>query len=368
MPRPAVPGSDVVMMEEMRIEARRENGQTVFDSYDASQLFERGTTALNEGRCHEAVEQYYERLVRQFPSSRFVVPALYNSGICLHEGGELEGPPPRTTGGVVERAFSSRDGRHAALQLAQVLVNLERWDEAAPLTERILLREDLEVGERLEGLARRAQVLLGLGEIERAQRQARDALSFYRMRERQGEAMEPYFAAAANFVLAETIRQRSEAIELPDATAEEQHQSLDARARLVLDAQREYFNTIRHTDATWAAAAGYRIGAMYDSFWHSLMRAPVPPPSEEMNEATLALYREEYRQELSAHIRPLIRHAIRYWEMTLMMVERTGVRTEWTERTRTDLERMRALMLEQNEVEEPEASSETEPAPEDSES
>ena len=47
-------------------------------------------------------------------------------------------------------------------------------------------------------------------------------------------------------------------------------------------------------------------------------------------------------------IRPLLRHAIHYWELTLLMGERTGVRTEWLERTRADLGRMRSTLLEAN--------------------
>ena len=131
----------------------------------------------------------------------------------------------------------------------------------------------------------------------------------------------------------------------------------------MLDAQREYFSTIRFTDAHWAAASGYRIGSMYDRLWHALMEAPIPPPTVEMNDATQAIYREEYRAELARHIRPLIRHAIRYWEMTLLMVERTGVRTEWSERTRGDLDRMRALLLQDGDTDAADAEGEgTEPA------
>lgn len=354
-PRPAVPGADdTLSMEEMRIVAGRDGeGALVFDSYDAGQLFERGTALLNEGRCRDAVSDYYDRLVREFPGSRYVSPALYNSGLCLHEGGELEASIPYYQG-VLERAPTGRDAKHAGLQLAQVLVNLERWEEALPHVDRVLLREDLEAPERLEGLARRAQALLGLERVEDAERQARDALSYYRMQQRTGQIPEPYFAAAANFVLAEAVRLRSEAIALPAADAQTQHEVLDQRARLVLDAQREYFNTIRHTDAHWAAAAGYRIGSMYDRLYHALMEAPIPPPTREISDDTMPVYEEEYRAELSRHIRPLLRHAIRYWELTLLMVERTGVQTEWAERTQGELERMRALLLDATDPAEPE--------------
>jgi hypothetical protein len=126
----------------------------------------------------------------------------------------------------------------------------------------------------------------------------------------------------------------------PDTNQDEQRAVLVRRAQLLLDAQREYFNAVRYTNAHWAAASGHRIGAMYDKLWHDLMAAPVPKTLSEPAKAV-------YPQELAKLIKPLLRHAIRYWELTLMMVERTGVQTEWAEATRRDLERTRALLLEQ---------------------
>jgi hypothetical protein len=40
-----------------------------------------------------------------------------------------------------------------------------------------------------------------------------------------------------------------------------------------------------------------------------------------------------------------VRHAIRYWELTLLMVERTGVDTQWAVRTRAELDRARQLLV-----------------------
>ena len=56
-----------------------------------------------------------------------------------------------------------------------------------------------------------------------------------------------------------------------------------------------------------------------------------------------------YHDELAKLIKPLIRHAIRYWELTLMFIERTGMKTTWSEKTKTDLARVRQLLLEQPE-------------------
>jgi PAS domain-containing protein len=147
-------------------------------------------------------------------------------------------------------------------------------------------------------------------------------------------------------VVAECIRLRAEALAFPDTNQDEQKAILNKRAQLLLDAMREYANTITHTSAIiqtnpkWAAASGYRIGAMYDKLWHDLMSAPVP---KTLSEGA----KEVYPRELAKLIKPLLRHAIRYWELTLMMAERTGAQGEWVEKTRGDLERTRSLMLDQ---------------------
>lgn len=140
---------------------------------------------------------------------------------------------------------------------------------------------------------------------------------------------------------------RSEALALPDADVAAQRETLDRRAQLLLEAQRAYFDTIRHTDARWAAAAGHQIGAMYERLYTAITEAPVPPPppGREMGPDALAIYQREYRMQLAERVRPLIRHAIRYWELTLLMIERTGVRSEWVDRTRAQLDRARQRLL-----------------------
>jgi hypothetical protein len=143
--------------------------------------------------------------------------------------------------------------------------------------------------------------------------------------------------------LAETFRLRGQALTFPPGL-EEQKQVLIRRAQLLLQAQREYFNTISFQNLDnlhWAAASGYRIGHMYDELWHAVMSSPVPP-NLQSKEGEAA-----YHEELAKLIKPLIRHAIRYWEMTLMFIERAGVKTNWADKIRTDLTRVRALLLEQ---------------------
>ena len=328
----------VVEMEALRIVAKTDDqGSYSFESYDAEELFAHANRELDAGRCAEAVA-LYDKLVREFAGGRYHSAALYNGGLCLAQIGDKEQALKRFET-LMSELPSSPDLKHASFQAGHLQVALERWEAGERTASALLARTDLEPSERLEAMAMHAQALLGRGDIDAADRVAQQALTFYRTRPTE-LIPDPYYAGAANFVAAEVIRMRAERLAFPDTTQEEQKAVLVKRAQLLLDAQREYFNTIRHTEAHWASAAGHRIGAMYDKLWRDLMAAPVP--------ATLSEGAKElYPQELAKLIKPLLRHAIRYWELTLLMVERTGVRSEWAELTRKDLERTRGLLLEQ---------------------
>ncbi len=335
----------VVAMEEMRITARKGPGGYEFESYDAEMLFRRGAEAVAQGDCTGGV-RLYDRVANEFQASRYASPSLYNAGLCLQEKKE-DAEAARRYERLLRDLPESPDRKHASFQLAAIYVRMERWEEGLAMADEILKREDLSTDERVEALSRRAQVLLGTNELEQAAAQSKNTLSYVRTRPPEDQAREFYFVAAANYVLAETIRFKAEAITVPPGRVAEQRAVLERRAQLILKAQRAYFDTIRHTDPHWAAAAGYRIGEMYDNFWHAIMNAPVPPPKRPIAEQNMPIYREEYRLELARLVKPLVRHSIRYWELTLMMVERTGVDTEWTKKIRQDLQRARKRLLEQ---------------------
>jgi outer membrane protein assembly factor BamD (BamD/ComL family) len=340
---PASP-AQVVSMDGVRIVAKHDDqGGYTFESYDAEDLFKRGNDELDRGRCAEAVV-LYDRVASEFPDGRYASAALYNAGLCLAQRGQNEAALEHFAR-LLKQMPDSPDVKHASFQVGHLLITLERWDDALLRAAELLARTDLDAPERMEVMAMRAQALLGKGDLPEAEKQAQESLTFYRTRAAE-LAADPYYAAAANYVVAECIRLRAEALAFPDTTPDEQKIVLNKRAQLLLDAMREYANTITHTSTIiqanpkWAAASGYRIGAMYDKLWHDLMSAPVPPTLSEGA-------KEVYPKELAKLIKPLLRHAIRYWELTLMMAERTGAQGEWVEKTRADLERTRSLMLEQ---------------------
>lgn len=339
---------EVRSLEEMRITARQQpDGSISMDAYDAETLFNAGVAQMRAGSCEAAVE-HFDRVADEFGTSRFVSPALYNAGLCLKERQSTRDAVLRFER-ILRDTPDSRDVKDAGFQLAELYVPLERWDEGLEHADRMLERTDLNSDERVELLARKAQYYLGAERFEEARSQARLTLRWARTRPEDQEVRDIYFTAAASYVLAETLRREAAQVSIPEGNVATQRPILERRAQLILDAQREYFNTMRSRNAEWSAAAGYRIGSMYDSFWDAIMTAPVPPPSSPLEGELLELYHDEYRNSLARLVKPLIRHSIRYWELTLQMVERTGVESEWTTRIEADLERARTRLLEQPE-------------------
>ena len=343
----ARPAATPTRLEEMHITARAEGGGYATEAVDAESLFRAGVSAQQEDRFRDALAAY-DRVADEFPESRFVAPSLYNAGLSGKALGEPALAAARFERLVAERP-GSPDVRPARFQLAELYLDLRRGEEGLALADLLLADEGLDPDERVEAMARKAQHLLALGRVEEAASQAQTAMSWARTRREGEEVRDVYFVAAANYVWAETLRLEAEAIVPPPGGVAVQRPYLERRAQVILRAQRSYFDVIRHTHPDWAAAAGYRIGQLYDAFWDAIMSAPVPPPQGELPEAHVPVYEREYRLYLARLVKPLIRHSIRYWELTLVMVERTGVESDWTGRIREDLERARDRLLEQPE-------------------
>lgn len=335
----------IVEIEELRITAKRaQDGSIGFEVYDAPDLFDKATRLLNENHCDEAVV-LYDKLEREFPSSRYRSAAIYNAALCLQKTGKAEQAILRYES-LIERLPQSSDIKDALFQKTQLLIGLERFDEALVDSDKLLARSELSSEDRMEAMVYRAQALLGAKRLDEAEREARNSLSYYRTRPEQESIRDDHLAAQANFVVAETFRLRAEAMSLPAAEVEKQREVLNRRAELILEAQRQYFNTSQFKAPRLAAVSWYRIGDMYDQLWEAIIRAPVP--------SHLSIEAHEiYRSELAKLVEPLIRHAIRYWEATLMFIERTAdhsdwsqeTRKEWTDKTQRDLEKARQRLL-----------------------
>jgi tetratricopeptide (TPR) repeat protein len=323
-----------VDVEPLRVDVSRgPAGRSRVDIYDARQLFDQAGVALDADRYDQALA-LYDRMVAAFPGSPLVPAALFNAGLALEGKRDLAGAAARYLE-VVRRAPTSRHGLDAQIRAGAVMAELERWAEALSIYDEVAARRDLVGADRIEVLARRGYVLVELARYPEAGHALSGAIELADRANRERTPARDSFAAMAHYYLGEIPRRTAEEVrlELPEARLEER---IEAKAKLVLVAQRRFEDTIRVGDLVWATAAGYQLGAMQQDMWRSLLAAPIPPlkPDE------VTVYTTEVRGLAHAHLEK----ALAAHRMNVSVADRNGARTPWSERSRQRIKEIRLLL------------------------
>lgn len=328
------PDPDAVL-DPIHITAERDGERIVLDAYDAGGLFERAAAQLRRGRCDNAVE-IYTRLIDEFTDSELVEPSLYNRGLCLDQLERYQ-EAASSYSELVERFPDSNDVTDALFRQAGSYEQLEAWDDAVAVFDRLLIeRKDLRGIERVEALARKGSAEMQLDRHDAARLTLEEAVRTHRIGKGISPSDSVFHYSMAQFKLGELVHAEMRRVELP--TDEEQlAELLEQKAQLLLDAQRLYTKVIRIGHAHWAAAAAYRIGALYHHLWADILSAP--PPAE-LGEREQEIYFEILRER----IRVLLKKAVVQWERTLKLAIRLGLDNEWIEKTTRDLKQIREIL------------------------
>jgi hypothetical protein len=115
---------------------------------------------------------------------------------------------------------------------------------------------------------------------------------------------------------------------------------LEEKCQRLLRAQYAYLRTIREGHPGWASAAGYNVGKMYEELHESMISLPTP------NDLT-AEQGEIYRELVRKKVFILLEKAEKTYSQTAEMVTRTGADSEWGEKTRQSLARIRARIADE---------------------
>jgi tetratricopeptide (TPR) repeat protein len=230
--------------------------------------------------------------------------------------------------GPVQREFRLAKEEHDQGKLAEAAQRLHDLAErpGLPLLQRASALQQEAVC-RIEGGSRaEAEILL------------RAALDLY-----QGdreERVDPALPAQAEFWLGEAFRGAFREQKLDPSTMDQKALggALEQKAEFLLSAQGHYLRCIRRGDGEWATAAGYRIGEMYEELHDQMVSAPLP---RGLTEDQRALYQDELRGK----VKNLVSKAIRMYEETLDVAQRTGAANDYVQKTEQALERMRKLLL-----------------------
>jgi tetratricopeptide (TPR) repeat protein len=285
-----------VELEPMRVEVARDGkGGTRVAVYDARELFDRAGAALDADR-HDQALALYDRLVSSFPDSHLVAPALFNAGLALEGMGDLNAAVERYLE-VARRARATRYGLDAHIRAGAVMAEQSRWSEALTVFDELAARSDLAAADRIEIRARRGYVMVESGRFDEAERALDAALELDQAGTRESMATR-YFLAMAQYYLGEVARRKAEAVRL-DLPEDQLQRDLEAKAKLVLVAQRRFEDAIRRADLYWATAAGYQLGSMQEDMWRALASAPVP---DRLRAREAAIYTTEVRALARAHL------------------------------------------------------------------
>ena len=324
----------------MRVEVTRDaQGGTRADMFDARQLYDEAGLALEAGRFDRALE-LYGRLVATFPDSRWVPAALFGAGLALEEKGDRDAAIARYLD-LVRRAPATRHALDAHIRAAIVTADLGRWRDALRCLDDVAARADLTDSDRIELHARRGAVLVDSRRYAEAETALAAAIALRaevaRVPRDRASAIDS-FLAMASYYLGEIPRRQSEAmrLQLPESALE---RDIEAKAKLILTAQRRFEDTIRVGNLEWATAAGYQLGAMQEDMGLSLIAAPVP---RALAPNAAAVYTTEVRALARAHFEK----AIAAHEMNLKVAELNAVRTPWSERSRQRIPHIRRFLQE----------------------
>ncbi len=299
-------------------------------------------TLLAEGAALFRAEHYaeaaelFEQLAGEGPDQPLRGIALFNAGLARERLGDFA--RARTHyGSALLAEPSGPNARDARFRLAECLERLGDWGPAQD-NLLVLLAGPLTVADRLEVFTRLGDVLRQAGMAHEAERHYESALQLLRDYPHDPRLKRHFFAAKAQFELAELERTRFADIPLLMPLARMQR-DLDRKARHFLRAQRAYLRVVQHGSVYWGLAAGYRLGDMYEAFSASLLQAEAPADLDADHGAL-------YRAELHAAVRPYLDRALALYEENLKRSQTVSAHNEWVERTAAGIAKLRRWLAE----------------------
>lgn len=318
------------------------------DVLDAGGLFERGGQLLS-GRKHREAIAVYDKLLKHFASSRFVSPALYNAGLAHEWLGQFGKAAERYQ--ELIRRFGAKEAIDAAFRLGGCYAELRNWPASAEVFGTLLKRKDLSASDRIECFARKGLAHFRLGDYRSTRSTLQAAVEFHKSVEVVERLDTDFFLAMARYYQAAIphVEFRNIKVEAGKAMA----RSLDEKARLLILSQAGYIQAINVRNPYWATAAGFQVGSLYREFYTILMttlpdfakqaaknakHAKVP-----LKDAQKQLV-QVYLEEVHKAVKPLLSKAIRVFEKNVLMAETVGVRSNWVDKSRGQINELKHLL------------------------
>ncbi len=323
-------------------------GDLALEKLNPEELFATGSSAFAANDFKQAA-RYFGRIADFYRDNVHWRAAVYNAGLAHEKLKEWEEAYGRF-GLLADARAGKDDALDSAFRQAESAYHLERFEEAAAMLEVISSRGDLTLNKRLEAQVQKGICQLEAGHSDDAEATLRKAMASY-LDLTDKDQVDDYFPAQAQFFLGEIYRLHYESIELDaDKGVDTLAKDLELKSELLLSAQGHYLRSIRIGNGYWATAAGAQIGGLYENLYQHMVDSR--PPRELNSEEG-----EVYRQEVRKKIRVLLTKAISIYERTLEAAERIGATSPFIEKTRTNLQKMKDLLVAEAKADEEESPS-----------
>jgi tetratricopeptide (TPR) repeat protein len=327
-------------LEPIRIDVVETKEGLVSKSYDAATLLDDGNDALLLKRYDEALAAY-DHLLADFPESKLVIPALYNSALALEGKTEWLAAADRFRRLLALAPTGSKDVLEAQMKLGAVLAEGQRFSESAAVYRKVLERDDLQPAERIEALARLGFGLVETRDFTAGEEVLRSAIAYFREISGTTNLDNTYYVAMAQFYLAEIPHRQFGAIPLryPEAQL---GKDVEQKSQLFLLARDRYVKTVDFRSGYWATAAVYQVGAMYKQYWEQWMAVPIPSDltPDESKEYVKQVNEQEY-------LRKLLEKSMLFHERNVSFSREKNVQSEWSDASAKEVEMVREILARQ---------------------
>lgn len=306
---------------------------TPLGAEDLREILERADAALAAESYAEA-ESLYARALEHDLTGEFRLRSLLGVGtardLAANSLGALEAYERYV--GIAPEGLARR---RIEVRAVRLLVYLERYD-AAEKRARIVDASDLGPLERVALLAARALGALERGDEATAEHEISAARGILDPLGVDFVERLPLDVAALAFAEGELARRRAGRIRF-DPLPPDFADVLEARCRLVLDAQARYSEAMRAKNVHYSAMAGVRVGELYRELHHDLLT--MPPPAA----ATTLEKRQLVEGALRLRYAVLLDKAAAMMESTLGLLARSEAAAvepdrDWSARARASLE------------------------------
>lgn len=302
------------------------------NAYNAEELFYEGQRRFGAEELEVAVE-IFQRVLDEFPDSRYVAPSLLMLGRSLidldrpaealpHFQRYLEVYP---TGRQRYMALLGQGDAHAALK---------DWTASEKDFRALLELPGLTTPQRDNGRARLARAEIEQGRLDGTVPLLEEIATRFPPISRDADGDNREVGALARFYVGEVKRRQAEAVVLGgDINVEQTSAALEEKSLLTLDAHQHYYRTFSYSLPDYTAVAAYQMAYLYERFYSDLLNSP-PPPQLDAEEVAL------YREMLDEQLVNVVKKATDLYSQVIRHADKFQLKPEWVEKCREGIARL----------------------------